>query len=237
MKDFQTLAAKLKQRERGGERERENEPVEVCTHVWACANALCFRVLSKPTTLPLNRPFAQWRPVGCQNSLPNHSWIKLYLKIQVDWSGNRNKLKGVTPAVQRSVDLKSVLVYECSRWLQFNHTVEPRNNVFRFELTCYFWCIPVKVSACLSNLLHFQPSGWCHHSIAMLKCSVSMQSHCSASEQRDMVERIFCSSSLQYWTMERETVPSMNCTLQGRNKHVVYQNCWTNWTLVNKLEF
>ena len=187
---------------------------------------------------PCSRPFAQWRHVECQNNLPNQSWIKLYLKIQVDWSGSRNELKGVTPAVQRSVDLKSVLVYECSQWLQFNHTVEPRNNVFRFELPCCFWCIPViTVSACLSNLLHCQPSGWCHHSIAMLKCSVSMQSHCSASEQCEMVERIFCSSSLQYWTMERETVPSMNCTLQGRNKHEVYQNCWTNWILVNKLEF
>ena len=103
---------------------------------------------------PCNRPFAQWRHVECQNNLPNQAWIKLYLKIQVDWSGSRNELKGVTPAVQRSVDLKSVLVYECSQQLQFNHTVEPRKNVFRFELPCCFWCIPViTVSVFLTCLI------------------------------------------------------------------------------------
>ena len=33
------------------------------------------------------RPFAQWRHAAYQNTLPDHSWIKLYVNIQVDWSG------------------------------------------------------------------------------------------------------------------------------------------------------
>ena len=43
-----------------------------------------------------NRPFVQWHDVACQNIVPNRSWIKLYVNIQVDWSGGPpNKLDSV----------------------------------------------------------------------------------------------------------------------------------------------
>ena len=42
-----------------------------------------------------NRPFALWRHTAYQNTLPDHSCIKLYVNIQVDWSGGPlNRLWG-----------------------------------------------------------------------------------------------------------------------------------------------
>ena len=62
-------------------------------------------VLHRPTSGQLtsvscgdacNRPFVQWRHAVYQNTLPVHSWIKLYLKIKVDWLGGLlNTLSGV----------------------------------------------------------------------------------------------------------------------------------------------
>ena len=71
------------------------------------------------------RPFAQWYHVAGQNTLPVHSWIKLYVNIQVNWSPERlqNKAWGVrctfrkgsfTTLAQNSTD--SMRVRVCVTW-------------------------------------------------------------------------------------------------------------------------
>ena len=59
---------------------------------------------------------AQWRHAAHQNILPDHSWIKLYVNIQVDWSGGPlNRLWGV-------ICNRSVGFARLGEWRKFDQT-------------------------------------------------------------------------------------------------------------------